>query len=167
MRHILWFKCGGQYKKKKSKSQSSVLHQPCNTEAATGLEAILLGLQVFPRAPKKVGVASVESMEPHWRLEDIMGSSLMGRLAFLWNVFSLWGADSYEWQVTCPRLRLETSPKVCGGGALSTVRRTPVPSSARGELAPENRRPVCPLVLYPAVLRPQLPGLAGPGSRGF
>lgn len=68
---------------------------------------------------------------------------------------------------TCPRLRLETSPKVCGGGALSTVRRTPVPSSARGELAPENRRPVCPLVLYPAVLRPQLPGLAGPGSRGF
>lgn len=63
---------------KKSKSQSSALHLPCNTEAAAGLEAILLVLQVFPRAPKKVGVASVESMEPHWRLEDIMGSSLMG-----------------------------------------------------------------------------------------
>ena len=86
--------------KKKSKSQSSVLYQPRNTEAAAGLEAILLVFQVFPRAPKKVGVASVESMEPHWRLEVIMGSSLMGRLACLRNVCSSWGADSYEWQVT-------------------------------------------------------------------
>lgn len=51
----------------KKKSQSSVLHQPCNTEAAAGLEAILLVLQVFPRAPKKVGAASAESMGPHWR----------------------------------------------------------------------------------------------------
>lgn len=98
--------------KKKRKSQSSVLHQPCNTEAAAGLEAILLVLQVFPRAPKKVGVASVESMEPHWRLEDIMGSSLMGRLAFLENVFSSWGADAYEWQVTYT-LKKRKKDKLC------------------------------------------------------
>lgn len=97
---------------KRSKSQSCVLHQPCNTEAAAGLEAILLVLQVFPRAPKKVGVASVESMEPHWRLEDIMGSSLMGRLAFLENVFSSWGADAYEWQVTYT-LKKRKKDKLC------------------------------------------------------
>lgn len=58
----------------KSKFQLSILHQPCDTEAAASLETILLVLQVFPMAPKKVGVASVESMELHWRLEDIMGS---------------------------------------------------------------------------------------------
>lgn len=165
MRRILWFRYGGQHKK--SNCQLSVVHQPCNTEAATGLEAILLVLQVFPMAPKKVEVASVESMEPHWRLADIMGSSPTGRLAFLQNVFSSWGADSYECQATCPRLRLETSPKVFGGGAVSTAKRIPVPRSACSELAPENHQLVCPLVLYPAVLRPQLPRLAGPGLRGF
>lgn len=49
----------------KSEFQESALHQPCNTEVTTGLEVTWLMLQVFPMAPKKVGVASVESMEPH------------------------------------------------------------------------------------------------------
>lgn len=80
---------------RKSEFQGSVLHQPCNGEVTTGLEAILLMLQVFPMAPKTAGVASVEREEPHWRLEDIMGSSLTGRLACLQNSFTSWGADSY------------------------------------------------------------------------
>lgn len=40
---------------------------PCNNEVTTDLEVTLLVLQVFPMAPKKVGMASVESVEPHWR----------------------------------------------------------------------------------------------------
>lgn len=79
----------------KSESQDSVLQQPCNGEGTTGLGVILLMLQVFPMAPKKAGVASVESEEPHRRLEDIMGASLTGRLACLQNSFTSWGADSY------------------------------------------------------------------------
>jgi hypothetical protein len=56
--------------------------------------------------------------------------------------------DSGRCPRTCPRLRLETSPKVCGGGAVNTTRGIPVPSSACGELAPENRRSVYSLALY-------------------
>lgn len=71
------------------------------------------------------------------------------------------------WQMPTylPQAMLETSPEVCrgGGGVVSKARGIPVPSSAGGELSPENRS-VCPLVLCPAVLHPHLPGLADPAD---
>lgn len=48
---------------------------------------------------------------------------------------------------------------------MSTTRGIPVPSSARGELAPENRLSTYPLALHSVVLPPQF--LADPGSREF
>lgn len=48
---------------------------------------------------------------------------------------------------------------------MSTTRGIPVLSSARGELAPENRRSVYPLALYSVVFPPQF--LADPGSCEF